>query len=126
MISESRVPENGMPGLMSGDWKRSTVSGPQRLQFDAWTAPDLSATAPALDSTQVGNHRPADFTSDPLVPGARTLFQPTSRRGRQDRDETYTRRHNPGSRSDDERQRHCYGSDGSTSQCGPAGALYCF
>ena len=52
-----------MPGLMSGDWKRSTVSGPQRLQFDAWTAPDLSATAPALDSTQMGNHRPADFTS---------------------------------------------------------------
>src|SRR5438132_13126946 len=51
MISESRVPENGMPGLMSGDWKRSTVSGPQRRQFDAWTAPDLSATAPALDST---------------------------------------------------------------------------
>jgi hypothetical protein len=51
MISESRVPENGMPGLMSGDWKRSTVSGPQRLQCHAWTAPDLSATAPALDST---------------------------------------------------------------------------
>jgi len=51
MISESRVPENGTPGLMSGDWRRSTVSGPQRLQFDAWTAPDLSATAPALDST---------------------------------------------------------------------------
>src|SRR6266700_6724610 len=51
MISESRVPENGMPGLMSGDWKRSTVSGPQRLQLTAWTAPDLSATAPALDST---------------------------------------------------------------------------
>jgi hypothetical protein len=40
-----------MPGLMSGDWKRSTVSGPQRLQRRAWTAPDLSATAPALDST---------------------------------------------------------------------------
>ena len=40
-----------MPRLMSGDWKRSTVSGPQRLQLDAWTAPDLSATAPALDST---------------------------------------------------------------------------
>jgi hypothetical protein len=40
-----------MPGLMSGDWKRSTVSGLQRLQLDAWTAPDLSATAPALDST---------------------------------------------------------------------------
>jgi hypothetical protein len=39
-----------MPGLMSGDWKRSTVSGPQRLQLDAWTAPDLSATAPAPDS----------------------------------------------------------------------------
>jgi putative FmdB family regulatory protein len=36
---------------MSGDWRRSTVSGPQRLQLDAWTAPDLSATAPALDST---------------------------------------------------------------------------
>jgi hypothetical protein len=30
-----------MPGLMSGDWKRSTVSGPQRLQPTAWTAPDL-------------------------------------------------------------------------------------
>jgi hypothetical protein len=30
-----------MPGLMSGDWKRSTVSGPQRLQRHAWTAPDL-------------------------------------------------------------------------------------
>jgi hypothetical protein len=27
-----------------------TVSGPQRLQLDAWTAPDLSATAPVLDS----------------------------------------------------------------------------
>jgi hypothetical protein len=40
-----------MPGLMSGDWRRSTVSGPQRLQPDAWTAPDLSATAPAPDST---------------------------------------------------------------------------
>ena len=40
-----------MPGLMSGDWKRSRVSGPQCLQHDAWTAPDLSATAPALDST---------------------------------------------------------------------------
>src|SRR6266516_2842430 len=52
MISESRVRENCMPGLMSGDWKRSTVSGPQRLQLDAWTAPDLSATAPAPDSTQ--------------------------------------------------------------------------
>jgi hypothetical protein len=25
--------------------------GTQRLQPDAWTAPDLSATAPALDST---------------------------------------------------------------------------
>src|SRR5438270_10934822 len=35
---------------MSGDWKRGTVSGPQRLQSDAWTAPDLAATAPALDS----------------------------------------------------------------------------
>ena len=23
-----------MPGLMSGDWKRSTVSGPQRLQLE--------------------------------------------------------------------------------------------
>src|SRR6266699_3412613 len=51
MISESRVLENGLPGLMSGDWKRGTVSGPQRLQCDAWTAPDLSTTAPALDST---------------------------------------------------------------------------
>ena len=38
MTSESRVPENGTPGLMSGDWKPSTVSGPQRLQLDAWTA----------------------------------------------------------------------------------------
>jgi hypothetical protein len=37
--------------LMSGDWKRGTVSGPQRLQRSAWTAPDLSTTAPALDST---------------------------------------------------------------------------
>src|SRR5438105_3471694 len=40
-----------MHGLMSGDWKRGTVSGPQRLQLDAWTAPDLTATAPAPDST---------------------------------------------------------------------------
>src|ERR1700680_4760133 len=39
-----------MHGLMSGGWRRGTVSGPQRLQLDAWTAPDLSATAPALDS----------------------------------------------------------------------------
>src|SRR5712692_10091016 len=39
-----------MHGLMSGDWKRGTVSGPQRLQLYAWTAPDLSTTAPALDS----------------------------------------------------------------------------
>src|SRR6266516_2689285 len=53
MISESRVPENCMPGLMSGDWKRGTVSGPQRLQLYAWTAPDLSTTAPALDSDPV-------------------------------------------------------------------------
>ena len=42
-----------MHGLMSGGWRRGAVSGPQRLQLDAWTAPDLSATAPALDSTQV-------------------------------------------------------------------------
>ena len=42
--------EKVVHGLMSGDWKRGTVSGPQRLQPDAWTAPDLSATAPALDS----------------------------------------------------------------------------
>jgi hypothetical protein len=40
-----------MPGLMSGERKRSTVSGPQRLQLYAWTAPDLPATAPAPDST---------------------------------------------------------------------------
>src|SRR5438094_8738566 len=33
------------------------VSGPQRLQLDAWTAPDLTTTAPALDSTQVGRTR---------------------------------------------------------------------
>src|SRR5438445_10558658 len=39
-----------MHGLMSGGWKRGTVAGPQRLQLDAWTAPDLSATAPVLDS----------------------------------------------------------------------------
>src|SRR5712692_5552804 len=38
---------------MSGDWKRGTASGPQRLQSDAWTAPDLSTTAPALDSDPV-------------------------------------------------------------------------
>ena len=44
------MPENGAPGLMSRDWKRGTVSGPQRPQRDAWTAPDLSTTAPALDS----------------------------------------------------------------------------
>ena len=31
-----------MPGLMSGDWKRGTALGQQRLQIDAWTAPDLS------------------------------------------------------------------------------------
>jgi hypothetical protein len=30
-----------MPDLMSGDWKRSRVAGPQRLQGNAWTAPDL-------------------------------------------------------------------------------------
>src|SRR5687768_4091618 len=51
-----------MPGLMSGDWKRSTVSGPQRLQLDAWTAPDLAATAPAPDSTPT--------SSWPFTPGA--------------------------------------------------------
>jgi hypothetical protein len=39
-----------MHGLMSGGWRRGTVSGPRRLQPDAWTAPDLSATAPVLDS----------------------------------------------------------------------------
>src|SRR3981081_1624370 len=39
-----------MHGLMSGGWRRGTGSGPQRLQLDAWTAPDLSATAPVLDS----------------------------------------------------------------------------
>jgi hypothetical protein len=50
MISESRVRKKRMHGLMSGGWKRGTVSGPQRLQLDAWTAPDLSATAPVLDS----------------------------------------------------------------------------
>ncbi len=50
-----------MPGLMSGDWKRGTVSGPQRLQLYAWTAPDLSTTAPALDS-------------DPASRGARRSF----------------------------------------------------
>jgi putative transposase len=44
------VREKRMHGLMRGDWKRGTVSGPQRLQPDAWTAPDLSATAPVLDS----------------------------------------------------------------------------
>ena len=47
-----------MPGLMSGDWKRGTVSGPQRLQCDAWTAPDLSTTAPALDSTPIPPNAP--------------------------------------------------------------------
>ncbi len=41
--------------LMSGGWRRRTVSGRQRLQFDAWTAPDRTATAPVLDST----HRPS-------------------------------------------------------------------
>jgi len=44
------VIEKVVHGLMSGDWKRGTASGPQRLQSDAWTAPDLSTTAPALDS----------------------------------------------------------------------------
>src|SRR3981081_3328110 len=39
-----------MHGLMSGGWRRGTGSGPQRLQLDAWTAPDLSPTAPVLDS----------------------------------------------------------------------------
>ena len=42
--------EKVVHGLMSGGWKRGTVSGPQRLQPNAWTAPDLSATAPVLDS----------------------------------------------------------------------------
>ena len=46
-----------MPGLMSGDWKRGTVSGPQRLQLYAWTAPDLLTTAPALDSDPVPRKR---------------------------------------------------------------------
>ena len=56
-----------MPGLMSGDWKRSTVSGPQRLQHYAWTAPDLSATAPALDSTLSRSIRPRRTrTRDPV------------------------------------------------------------
>jgi hypothetical protein len=42
MTLESRVAENGTPGVMSGDWRRSTVSGLQRLQLHAWTALDLS------------------------------------------------------------------------------------
>lgn len=29
-----------MSGLMRGGWKRSLVSGPQRLRSSAWTAPD--------------------------------------------------------------------------------------
>ncbi len=40
-----------MPGLMRGSWKRGTVPGPQRLRRSAWTAPDLSATAPVPYST---------------------------------------------------------------------------
>jgi hypothetical protein len=36
--------------------------GTQRLQLDAWTAPDLSATAPALDSTPPS---PAGLTATP-------------------------------------------------------------
>ena len=43
--------EKRMHGLMSGGWRRGTVSGPQCLQPDAWTAPDQTATAPVLDST---------------------------------------------------------------------------
>jgi hypothetical protein len=46
------VIEKVVHGLMSGGWRRGTVSGPQRLQPDAWTAPDLSATAPVLDSVK--------------------------------------------------------------------------
>ena len=56
-----------MHGLMSGDWKRSTVSGPQRLQPDAWTAPDLSATAPALDSTPGFAERLTDLETKPTI-----------------------------------------------------------
>jgi len=52
--TEIGVVENGMAGLVSGDWNRSTASGPQRRQPDAWTAPDVSATAPAADSTPFG------------------------------------------------------------------------
>jgi hypothetical protein len=54
-----------------------TASGLQRLQLDAWTAPDLSATAPAPDST-ASHARVADAGTettpgdwpDPLSAGA--------------------------------------------------------
>jgi hypothetical protein len=58
-----------MPGLMSGDWKRGTVSGPQRLQPDAWTAPGLAATAPA----------PGSAASNPRAPDARAKATPHDR-----------------------------------------------
>src|SRR5258708_11309961 len=56
-----------MHGLMSGDWKRGTVSGPQRLQACAWTAPDLSATAPALDSVARRRRLPKKLVQCPRL-----------------------------------------------------------
>jgi Group II intron, maturase-specific domain len=59
-----------------GHWKRSTVSGPQRLQPCAWTAPDLSATAPALDSTRHSARLPKKLVQcrPPLRNGLRTQW----------------------------------------------------
>jgi len=56
--------ENGTPSLMSGDWNRSMASGPQRLQLDASTAPDLAATAPALDSAPQTSRLAEDISLD--------------------------------------------------------------
>ncbi len=43
------------------------VSGPQRLQPCAWTAPDLSTTAPALDSAARRRRLPKNLFEDLLV-----------------------------------------------------------
>src|SRR6266852_5303590 len=43
------------------------VSGPQRLQPCAWTAPDLSTTAPALDSAARRRRLPKKLVQRPQV-----------------------------------------------------------